>query len=147
LLFGPEGSGKSTVLQQVVTEGVTIATQHEGPPLGQHARLVVEVRGAPPTPSLVLTGPDGEEPIYDTQGLASVVELPVETLAQVDAVLVLTPATEAELRTLAAQLLKAKGAALPNSALDAFARLALASGRGVRELVSLVGRVPAGQYS
>ncbi len=146
LVIGVEGSGKSTLLKHLRDDGLATYRVDERSAIERGDAMVVEVRATPPTPALVLCGPDGEEPIYDTQSLAAVVDLPFETLARVDAVLVLPPPTEAELRGLAQALLAAKGAVLAESAIDALARLAFASGRGVRELVALVARVPAGRY-
>jgi hypothetical protein len=147
LIIGGAGTGKSTLLQQLVDDEVLIFDGHEQLRLAPGRRAVIAVRAEPPTPSLVLPGPEGDELIYDTAALAAVVPLPHDLLVRVDGVYVLEGPSPAELLQLARTLLLDKGAVLNDVAIDALVALAVKSGRGVAELAALVARVPAGRYA
>lgn len=159
LLVGPEGSGKSALLAAIEDDGlelvdlsVPVAPQREGELLSlmeRGARLVIAVRAEAPRPALVLTGADGEEPLYDTQGLIAALGgvLPRALLSSVDGVVVL-PALDAEaLEALAVGLVATRGdLSLSQQTLKQIAALAEKSGRGAHELVALIARVPQGTW-
>ena len=160
LVVGPEGSGKSALLEALsddlglervdLTGAVT--PQREGElltMLERGARLAIAVRAEPPKPALVLTGAEGEEPLYDTHGLSAALGhlLPHAILSSVDGVVVL-PAMDADaLEALAVGLVATRGdLELSPAMVKQIAALAVKSGRGAHELVALVARVPKGQW-
>jgi len=131
LLFGPAGSGKTTVLHAL--RGVT-GLELDAPltAVPDAPRVVIAVRAVPPPAPLVLKG----QPVWDTATLVAACGplVPEGVLARVDAVAVL-PAFDADaLQALAAKLGVTEGA-------DALVRLALKSAAPARELCALVARL------
>ena len=169
LVVGPQGSGKSALLGHL---GVLARPPYTQLPQARLAldlpprptpeeerrllawleaeagrTMVIAAPGVLPAPPLVLSGDAGEEAVYDTRTLASVVDaLSVTLLAEVDQVLSLEAPDAAALEPLAAALLGDRGAQLPAPALQALVRIAVDSGRGAHELAALVRRVPPGRY-
>lgn len=176
LLVGPEGSGKSAVLAALgdtlrldESAGPELVSAPPGEvlridllapvtPQLEHAllsllerggRVAIAVRAEPPTPALVLTGASGEEPLYDTRGLAAALGslLPRSLLESVDGVVVLRAPDAAALEELAVGLVATRGdVVLSEETLKQIAGLAHQSGRGAHELVALLARVPRGQW-
>jgi hypothetical protein len=160
LVVGPEGSGKTALLASLdddvgleridLTGAVTPAREGELLTLLERgARLAIAVRAHPPKPALVLTGAEGEEPLYDTQGLASALGhlLPHAILSSVDGVVVLPSMDVEALEALAVGLVATRGdLELSPAMVKQIAALAAQSGRGAHELVALIARVPRGQW-
>jgi hypothetical protein len=160
LLVGPEGSGKSALLAalgddlglELVDLPGAVTPQREGElltMLERGARLAIAVRAEPPKPALVLTGADGEEPLYDTQGLVAALGhvLPHAILSSVDGVVVLAAMDVDALEALAVGLVATRGdLELSPAMVKQIAALAEKSGRGAHELVALIARVPKGQW-
>jgi ClpX C4-type zinc finger len=159
LLVGPEGSGKSAVLAAVEDEGLEridlsgpVTPQRESELLSlmeRGARLVIALRAEAPKPALVLQGADGEEPLYDTQGLTAALGgvLPRALLTSVDGVVVLAAPDADALEALAVGLVATRGdLTLSQPMLKQIAALAEKSGRGAHELVALIARVPQGSW-
>ncbi len=151
LVIGPEGVGKS-VVASAIRERARRVTVIEAPvrddavPTTGYA--VIVVRGDPPAPALTLDGPNGPEPVFDTDALVSAAagQISKAVLAKVDAVFALPALDSAALRELATVLLTARQISLPAATIDTLVGLAEKSGRASHELVSLVARIPPGQY-
>jgi energy-coupling factor transporter ATP-binding protein EcfA2 len=160
LVVGPEGSGKSALLEalgdalelELVDLQGAVTPQREGELLSMYergARMAIAVRAEPPKPALVLTGADGEEPLYDTQGLVAALGhvLPPAILSSVDGVVVLPAMDVDALEALAVGLVATRGdLELSPAMVKQIAALAEKSGRGAHELVALIARVPKGQW-
>lgn len=170
LVLGPEGAGKSVLLERlgrpaarpfVRVDGDSALVDLSTPltPEEESAlqawldghpdrRAVLATRGAAPTPVLVLQGEHGEEPVYDTASIHQAVasHLSPSILSRVDSVLPLPAPDRAALRHLAQSLLAARDVELPEDALESIVGLAERSGRGARELAALIARIPAGRY-
>ncbi len=171
LVIGPEGTGKSHLLQHLGDAVSAFNPAHRGSVqaldlqqrlseadeaallrwLEAHAgrRVVLAARAVAPEPALVLSSAQGEERIYDSGALAqSVAHLVSPALAgRVDLVIALERPDAEALKTLALHWLEARGATLPEAAVDQLVAVSLKSGRALHELKALVQRVPAGQWS
>lgn len=170
LAIGPEGVGKTFLLEQLArpssrpfigTDAVFVTLDVTSPmTLDEEAallrwldgapsrRAMLAVRAALPQPALVLKGETRDTPVYDTASLVAVSgqSLSARLLSRVDAVLAISPADQAALRTLAQSLTEAKGITLPHGVLDALLAVAERSGQPTRELAALIARLPAGAY-
>ncbi len=131
LLFGPAGSGKTTVLAAL--RGAT-CLELDAPltSVPDAPRVVIAVRAVPPPAPLVLKG----QPVWDTATLVAACGalVPEGVLARVDAVAVLPPFDAEALKALAAKLGVGEGA-------EALVQLALRSAAPARELCALVARL------
>jgi hypothetical protein len=170
LVLGPEGAGKSRLLEGLGQSFRAVPERHEGDtllldlshPLSAEEegrvltwlealprrRAVLAARGDAPTPVLVLEGEEGPEPIYDTDALhrALGARLSPRLLSLVDAVFPLEAPDDVALAELAAGLLLARGAQVPAAVVARLVAHARRSGRGAHELTALISRVPAGQW-
>ncbi|MBL8950538.1 MAG: hypothetical protein JNK82_07155 [Myxococcaceae bacterium] len=131
VLFGPAGSGKSTVLAAL--KGATCLEPTE--PLSavpDAPRVVISICAVPPPAPLMLKG----QPVWDTATLVTACGelVPEAVLARVDAVAVLPTFDAESLRALAARLGVTEDA-------EALVQLALKSKAPARELCALVARL------
>ena len=170
LLVGPPASGRSTLLRHLgalTRPPYTQLPEHrlfiDLPPrlaAEEEARLLTWLEEAPgrsmvigapgqlPSPSLVLSSEQGDEPVYDTKALTSAIDAASERLlALVDQVVTLEAPDVPALEALAQGLLRARGVVLPEQALRRLVAIAVDSGRGAHEVAALARRIAPGRYT
>ncbi len=162
LILGPEGSGKTALASSlpkssriVVADCSTPMPAADGQKLAAEMsarridQVVLLVRAATPKPVLLLDGPLAIKiPIFDTASLVEAAQslVPKQLLSLVDCVIPMQSLDLSALKQLAAALLEAKSAELDDAAINQLCAIALNSGRGAHELVSLISRIPSGRW-
>lgn len=155
LVIGPAGTGKSAFLASVAhadhrahdaSGALNVRELLEW--LEAPTRTVsLVITAAIPTPSLVLEGEHGPEPIHDTATLiATLPHLPKDLTSRIDAVHPFDEPTEADLISLARHLAQSRQLVLPDPVIAQLVALALRAKTGAHELVTLLGRIPPGTY-
>lgn len=100
-----------------------------------------------PRPALVLSGEFGEEPIHDTSSLVNAVpHLSPSVLSLVEAVHPFETPSAEDLAALGAALAQSRGITLPAEVLNQLVELTVRAQRGAHEMVSLISRIPPGNY-
>jgi ClpX C4-type zinc finger len=151
LVLGPAGTGKSTWVRtlsqvQVLDGAIDEAELLHRLESRRGGATVLVVTGPVPQAAVVLQGPQGEEPLYDSAALQLATGLCQQVVQHVDLVHTFPPADEGALLALAKVVALDQGKVLSDAVLTQLVAVAGRSDRGAHELMALLARVPRGTY-